>query len=161
MIVNKKESNTFNQNILNQIGNTDISEIGDGTLTSAVSTNANSISELNNALNEVTNYVFTPDTLMVENASMTIKKKNGFLTFRYDLGFATKTTIDAWKTLQIGTIANWDLGSMDIGRAFNVSNNPTALCIMIDDNGNVFIKIFGESVTVSNAWFHGSQVIIL
>ena len=60
MIVNKKESNTFNQNILNQIGNTDISGIGDGTLTGAISMNANEIIELNNVLAVKQDIISTP-----------------------------------------------------------------------------------------------------
>lgn len=132
------------------------------TVQGAVDENANVIAELNNALNEVTNYVFTPDTSVISNSGgMTIRKRHGIVGFGYDFTFPTEITIAAWKSLQIGTIANWDLGGKDIGRAVSVGNEPTAIAVQVDADGKVSIRTFGQSVTVGNTWYHGSQVAIL
>ena len=130
-------------------------------LTSIVKNNTNNISNVQSIILEnskVKSYNYVYNTTTIADGTAIIQVKNGILYFY--LAVALKDSLEAWGTVNIGTIENWDLGYRGNLIIVNtLGGSSSTLSVQVDQSGNVILLNHGNVATGGSSWYIGRSSI--
>ena len=142
---------------------TDWGMIGNyGEFTADAKTVGEEFSKVNDSLSKKTTFTFTPNENINSSSTLQILCKNGVYYVNAQIACAF-TSIEAYKSVQIGKINNW----VGTGRTIcpmtrlGTLEQMTTLLLKIDGNGNVSFDTHAAVSNVTNVWFYGMTSFIL